>query len=125
MMQKQRTNGPAHRTPGRIGARLLVFLSAVTLLFGCAPAGGEEKETELRTVTVFAMDTVMDVTVCGGPDSLTRDAETLIRELEAAFSVTDPDSEIYAVNETGGGPVGRDTEALLRDALTLVEEKHV
>ena len=115
MMHKQEKNGHSLRTP----ARILALLSAVTLLFGCAPAGGGEEAAEPRTVTVFAMDTVMDVTVYGGPDSLTQEAETLIRGLEAAFSVTDPDSEIHAVNEAGGGPVGRDTAALLGDALTL------
>ena len=72
------------------------------------------------------MDTVMELTVCGTPSSgsaeaLLDEASSLIASLESAFSVTDPESEISAVNRAGKGAVGPDTEALLLAALDLSE----
>ena len=94
-------------------AALLSVLGA-----GCAlPLRGKDEKP--RTATFFAMDTVMDVTVCGGRETLTAEAEALIRRLEAELSVTDPESDIYAVNEAGEGAVGRDAEALIRGTLAL------
>ena len=92
-----------------IPALLLLTLAAT----GCAGSG------EPRTAAVFAMDTVMELTVYGGSDALLADAEALIRDLESAFSVTDPDSEISAVNRSGAGDLGDDTAALLSAALDL------
>ena len=111
--KKQKKSRRSGRIPAWIPAALCVLLS----VSGCAKGGSSGEKP--RTVTLFAMDTVMDLTVYGGPQSLTADAEQLIRDLESAFSVTDPDSEIHAVNEAGGGAVGADTEALLADALAL------
>ena len=118
-ISKQTKRGQYARRLRRAASQALAAICAVPLFFGCAPADGGGEEAAPRTVTVFAMDTVMDISVYGGPESLTADAEDLIRGLEAAFSVTDPDSEIYAVNREGAGPVGSDTEALLAEALRL------
>ena len=95
---------------------LLLLLTALLLCAGCARSA--EKP---RTATFFAMDTVMELTVYGGPGDLTKNAETLIRALEAEFSVTDPSSGVSLLNAAGEGPVHPDTEKLLRAALSLSE----
>ena len=121
-IQKQESSGRPGRFIRQLSACFLAALCLSSSVGGCASAEGNGAPVqEPASVTVFAMDTVMDITVYGGPKGLTADAEGLIHSLEAAFSVTDPDSEIYAVNEAGGGSVGADTEALLSDALTLSE----
>ena len=90
----------------------LVFLAILLLLSSC---GSSPKK---RTATVFAMNTVMDLTVYGNADALT-DAETRIRELERLFSVTDENSELFAVNRDGGGTVSAETAALISASLAL------
>ena len=101
---------------------LLCVLPVLCLLLaGCAREGDVPDPAAPRTATVFAMDTVMDLTVYGGPESLLSDAEELIRTLEEAFSVTDPASEISELNRTGAGDVGDDTAEVLRTALGVCE----
>ena len=74
----------------------------------------------------FAMDTYITMTAYG------RDAETALSEaedklidLEQLWSVTDPDSDIYAVNHSDGRPVNisEETAELLSFALQMAEEK--
>lgn len=108
-------------------SRLLPILLALLLLTGCtqpAPsadvnisaspsAGGSPNETIL-----FAMDTVMKLTVYGDEALLTA-AEARINELEDKLSVTNENSEIYAVNHNGSGALSGDTADLLSKALDL------
>lgn len=97
-----------------------LLLSAL-LLSGCgspAPSRPSGGGAEPVTGTVFAMDTVMDLTVYGSQELLDS-AEGCITALEALLSVTDPDSEIYAVNHSGSGLLSRDTADLLDKALEL------
>ncbi len=91
--------------------RALSACLALCLVLGSCAA-------QKREGTFFAMDTVMDLTVYGDEDILT-DTEALIRDLEQRLSVTRPDSEIYALNETGKAALSEDTEALLRRALEI------
>ena len=84
---------------------------ALVLLSGCAPA-----QTAQRTF--FAMDTVMNVRVCGD-EALLDAAEARVRELEALWSVTDPDSEIFALNRDGFAALSGDAAGLLAGALEL------
>lgn len=110
-------------------SRILPLVLAV-LLSGCAgtPAAPASQTdvpvsavpTEPQTATVFAMDTVMDLTIYGDA-SLLGEAERTIASLEAAFSVTDPESEIAAVNRNGTAALGDDTLRLLTRALALCE----
>lgn len=100
--------------------RLTAALLAVLLLGGCAqflPASGRE-----RSAALFAMDTVMELTVYdgGGEDTL-EEAARLIEELDRLLSVTGEDSEVYAANHSGGVPVplSGDTARLLEQALAL------
>ena len=99
--------------------RLSLSLLALLLLCGCArSAAPQGAEAESVSSTIFAMDTVMDLRVCGD-ERLLLDAAARIADLERALSVTDPGSEIYAVNRDGRGELGEDAAALLERALAV------
>lgn len=90
------------------------------LLAGCGQAAGSAAETTANTATLFAMDTVMDLTVYGEA-SLLDEAESRVSGLEALFSVTEETSEIYQLDHTGSCVLSDDTAALLKQALGLCE----
>lgn len=102
---------------------LLPALLVLLLLTGCArPAPAADVQTSAgespNEAVLFAMDTVMKLTVYGDEALLTA-AEDRINELEDKLSVTDEGSEIYAVNHEGSGTLSEDTADLLGRALEL------
>ena len=97
--------------------RAAAVLLALVLLLPL-PACDEKKP---NTATVFAMDTVMELTVYGD-ESLLSGAEALILSTERKLSVTGPASEIYALNKSGAREVSPDTAELIRRALGLCAE---
>lgn len=82
------------------------------------PSPEQSSAAQPVTGTVFAMDTVMELTIYGGEDLLSA-ARERIEELESKLSVTEESSEIYAVNHSGGGTLSADTADLLSRALDL------
>ena len=84
------------------------------LLCGCTV---EEKPTERYSDMVFAMDTVMDLSVFAQGPEVLDEAETLILDLEKKFSTTDPGSEIYRLNRLGSATMSADTAELIGTAL--------
>lgn len=93
----------------------VLFLGAVlVLLTGC------RQEADSHSATIFAMDTVMEMTVYGD-ETLLEGAEELVLDMEGRLSVTDSNSEIAALNRSGGGNVSPDTGILIEWALTLCE----
>jgi thiamine biosynthesis lipoprotein len=64
------------------------------------------------------MDTVMDFTIYGTDDDIIA-VEELITSLESKFSVTDTESEIYAINRDGSGTLSEDSADLLTKALDI------
>ena len=97
--------------------KCLLLPSALTLLLlsGCTSQTVSESQKDF-----FAMDTVMDFTIYGQEDLLDQ-TESMIQSLEAEMSVTDPDSEIAAINENGYGKVTGDTSDLISAALSLCQ----
>ena len=95
---------------------LLVGLAAV-LLGGCA-----QRTAEPASGQIFAMDTIMSMDVYGegGEEALARAEETIYR-LEDLWAVTDENSEIWALNHSGGAWVdlSQETADLLSRALEL------
>lgn len=94
------------------------FLAALLLTLAPLTACGEQE----HTVSVLAMDTVMELTAYGGNSQAALEkCESRIRELDSLLSVTDKESEIYAANHSGGRPVALsdDTASLLEAALAL------
>ena len=102
----------------------LCFLGAAffMLLCGCTKkplteiAPGNEKQT----ATVFAMDTVMDLTVYGDA-SLLKGAAKIITDLEGRLSVTDENSEIFRLNKDKQATLSDDTLNLLSLAKDICE----
>lgn len=88
------------------------------IFFGCSSQ--KSAQPDAHSSTVFAMDTVMELTVYGSEDAL-KMGENLISELEQKLSSTSPDSDIYKVNHSGTGTVSADTYELLESALKLCD----
>lgn len=107
---------------------LALFLSLSFLFCGCTgkitnSAGANEKVKE--TKNVFAMNTYITLTAYGEKAGTALDeAEDRIKNLESLLSVTDENSEIYAVNHSSGTPVrlSSDTERILSFALDMAQK---
>lgn len=96
---------------------MLVFF---VLLTGCT--GGQNTQQTEHTTGSFAMGTYMTLTAYGENGETTLDAaENRMKELEALWSATDENSEIYKVNHSDGSPVtiSPETEELLRFTLEI------
>ena len=94
-------------------AAALVIVFAVLALSACAGS-------EPLRATFTAMDTVMTFTVYGKKQSL-ENAESTVLALEKKLSVTDAGSEIYAINEHGGGYADADVLELINAALGFLK----
>ena len=90
------------------------MLSALLFLTGCSA----ESSPEPVQGTFFAMDTVMDFTIYG-ESGLIDQSESLIASLESLVSVTDADSELYAINQTGSGTLTGKASSLMEQALEI------
>ena len=80
----------------------IVFVWMLCLMTGCGREATEMKVTR----EIFAMDTIMELTVYGeqGEEAMT-EAVQLINRLDRLFSVTDKESDISKINAAGGKPV--------------------
>lgn len=102
----------------RLSLLLAGVLAAGAVLTGC---GGEEKVSS-QSSQVFAMDTVMLLTVYGDQAQQGLDQATqTIEKLEKLWSATDENSEIWALNHSQGSWVAlsEDTQAVLERGLEL------
>ena len=90
------------------------MLSALLFLTGCSA----ESSPEPVQGTFFAMDTVMDFTIYG-ESGLIDQSESLITSLESLVSVTDADSGLYAINQTGSGMLTEEASSLMEQALEI------
>ena len=97
-----------------------ILLAAVILVLGltaCAP-----KEPEPVSETELLLNTVVTVTLYGGGDEeLLRQCMDECRRYEKIFSRTDPESELYALNEAGTMEVSEELLSLLKTALYYCE----
>ncbi len=105
--------------------RRIICLWGVTffaLLYGCtkAPITESTPAAEKQTAEIFAMDTVMDLTVYGDA-SVLKSAKEIITDLEHKFSVTDESSDIYRLNKEKQAVVSSDTLDLIRFAKDISE----
>ena len=102
-----------HRSTAAAAVLLLLFT-------GCTAAKPQTASRDL-----FAMDTFMDLTVtCKDPQAALEEAEGAVEDLEKAFSVNLPDSDISRINAQAGTPVqiGEDTAAVLAAAVQYGDE---
>lgn len=85
---------------------VLCFLSATMLLLTACENPDNSESAEPQSHSFFAMDTYMNISAYGkNADSALQQAEETVKELESLWSVTDENSEIYAVNHSGGQSV--------------------
>jgi len=89
------------------------------LLAGCSGAEQPQKDTEERSIDIFAMDTYMTVRAYGASEELLSDAAELVYGLEARLSATREGSEIYELDHTGAARLSEDTTILLERAMEL------
>ncbi len=75
---------------------LLILLCAVCLFAGCT------KQAPHTTKELFAMDTVMHLTVYSQEDGVLKQGEEEIRRLEKLLSVTNENSDIARLNQSKG-----------------------
>lgn len=107
-----------------LGHRLPVLGLSLALLTGCLTGCGSPKTAKAET-QIFAMDTVMSLTLYGENESTLQDTldglVDTIYQLQNTLSVTDEASEISALNRQAGQPVAlsSQTEELLSSALDL------
>ena len=102
--------------------RMLIFPLLLGLL---ALTGCSSDRTHASEESFFAMDTVMQFTVYGD-DALLKDAQDVIADIESKASVTNPDSELYAINRDGSGVLtGRAAEIQLFHVGADFRPKHV
>lgn len=117
-LQNQKQNGKRRRTR----QFLAVLLLLLTALSGCGRTDLEAQEAEN---SFFAMNTYMTFTAYGeqAEDALA-DARARVEEVEALWSVTDEESEIYQANHSGGEPVNvsEETAELVSFALEMAEK---
>ena len=98
--------------------RTFVFCLTFLLLAGCAPAPAQSEPAAERTF--FAMDTVMTLRLYqGGGEDLLDQAQGRVEKLEALWSVTDANSELYALDHRGEASLSPDTADLLAAALSM------
>ena len=91
-----------------------------TLLWGCAaPAAPSPAPSAApASAQIFAMDTVMDLTLYGD-EALLREVTDRIYALEHLLSVTEEQSELARLNRGETVTLSEDTRTLLREALSL------
>ena len=100
----------------------VLCLIIAPLLTACTGIQGRMEE---YSGSFFAMDTYMTFTVyddsARNAQEALKQAEERIYALEGLWSVTDENSDLYAVNHGGGQPVKvrEDTEGLLSFALKM------
>ena len=117
-LQNQKQNGKRRRTR----QFLAVLLLLLTALSGCGRTDLEAQEAEN---SFFAMNTYMTFTAYGeGAEDALVDARVRVEEVEALWSVTDEESEIYQANHSGGEPVNvsEETAELVSFALEMAEK---
>lgn len=110
-----------------IGGLLLLFLITGGVIWKFYPLllpSLEVKQSEAAT-ELFAMDTYISMTAYGtDAEGALTEASNEIRKIEQLLSVTNPDSDIHAVNHSGGQPVmvSRETAEIVSFALQMAEE---
>lgn len=102
------------------------FAAAAACLMAVLNLAGCNDQTEQRAErSVFAMNTYMTLTAYGeNGDRALEEAEQLIEEVEALWSVTDENSEIYRANHSGGQTVSvsDETASLISFALEMSQK---
>ena len=93
---------------------LIPLLVGSLFLSGC----GVEKTQEYKK-TVYAMDTIMDLTAYAKNDSVLDEAEKKIEEIDKTLRRGSQDSEIYAINNNKETKLSDETAYIMETALNI------
>lgn len=104
-------------TKSKIGI-LGISLLITSLVWGCS---FNFKNDSLKTTTIFAMDTVMELQVAGDEALLTESVKR-IRDLDKALSATAADSEIGILNEKKQYTLSKRATEVLKASLDICRE---
>ncbi len=97
------------------------LLAVMVFLTSCSASGAQTEKTE----SFFAMDTYITLIAYGeNTEAALTEAKTKMEMLKHLWSVTDKNSEIYAINHSGGKPitVSDETADLLSFALDMAKK---
>lgn len=107
----------------------ILFL-CMMLLSGCSsepdgtPSGGENNEIKKESAELFAMDTIIDITVYDKePSKLLEEARELVDTYENMFSISIQDSDVAKLNAAQGKPlaVSAETYELIQKSMEISE----
>ena len=97
-----------------------VLLVMSVLLMGCSGKEETPGSKEVISREIFAMDTYMSISAYGDEaEAALEEAEAEIMRLDKLLAAEKEDSEIWALNENGGGSVSDDTAFLVEKAKEL------
>ena len=96
---------------------LFFFALCAFLLCGCSESS-TNFSSGLQKSNFFAMDTSIEFNIYGDA-SLLKEAQNVLTDLESEVSVTDPDSEIYKINQDGTGTLTGNAGNLMQEALEM------
>ncbi len=105
---------------------IISVILAIVFLCGCSGESNvlETKENKCEK-EIFAMDTIMKVTIYGSNASEAMNkAVALIQRMDKVFSVTDKESDVAKINSSGGTPVTVSTETyeLIQKSIEISKE---
>ena len=102
----------------------LFMITLVCMLTGCRFSVAPDKASDNSSSrTVFAMDTVMELTAYGeNAEEALVQSEQEINRLDGLLRRGDEKSEVYKLNQTQGGTLSEDTKTLIATALNISQE---
>lgn len=98
--------------------KIICMICILILLSGCS------KQTDTVRKDLFAMDTLMSFHIYSADTAACDTCIDIVQALEAELAVTDPDSSLYAINQTGSGTLSQTAAVLLSRTLELSERTH-
>ena len=109
----------------KMSMKKIILSICIPALFLAGCAGIGKMGTKEFQTSFFAMDTYISLTAYGeNGDTALEDAQRKMEELEALWSATDENSEIYAINSSGGKTVtvSEETKDLLDFAFSMADK---
>ena len=101
---------------------LLFLIAAAVLAGGCQNAKEGSEETGEVTAGFFAMDTYMTLKAYDAGKEDLQELQDETERLEKLLSVTDPDSDIYRLDQEKEAEVSEETADILKKALEYCEK---
>lgn len=95
---------------------------SVLILALCIFLTSCKAEEEKTSLSFYAMDTIMSIDAYGESSESASLAKDRVLSLEKLFSVTDENSELFALNKSGSAELGKETLELIKYALDMSEK---